>query len=419
MSKPSRLGKFVLYTIVWSLYLVIGMYLLIRAEGYQINFKDISFIETAVLAVEIDEQAIVQLNDHKEIGREIEFPDITPGRHIIHISSEGYKPISATMTASPRSVSRLNNIHLTPFEIKTETIANNADLVSISKNNRFAAVVNNSIATVGVYDLYSKDLILNYTFQLPDDFKPSGIKWNDNNKLILSAENSLIFANQSGILKSFDYPGEAKQIIPIPDTENIYLITSDNDLYLISYSNGRASLVLSNILALDIDANKTVRIARSDRILSPAGVLLMSPYPRGFYPQHIRMIGEQMIIWDDQGNSWVNQEPNSFSSEWLPGPDDLRGVILDPDEEVKYFHTSGSFLDMNFHNIFSGSNSIQKATALDGGLILSLTNNGLYHCSLSLRACSLLADDVDLLWSSNSNVVIKRDSKLEVITSNL
>lgn len=419
MPKSSRLGKFVLYAITWSLYLVIGMYLLIRAEGYQINFKDISFVETAVIALEMDQQATVQLHGHSETGKEVEFPDITPGRHIVKITSKDYQPFSATMSASPRSVSRLTDIHLTPISIKTRVISNDARLVTISEKNRFAAVKSELLSPISVYDLYASNLERVYTIDLPADFELIEMKWNDKNKLVLASEDMIMIANQNGIIKNIGYPGLAKKIIPIPNADDFYILTDANDLYLISFLDNKASLVLGNISTMDIDAENMVRIIQNNKILSPSGDLLSSPLPKDFNPTSLSVINDAALAWDNSGNTWINKNVSTFNSKWIPGPYDIRGAILNTDNRIDYFYTSGNIISTDFTNLFSGSNMIIKGYSLNNGLILAQTNSGLLHCSISLRVCNDLLENVDLLWSSDTNTVIKRGDSLELITSKL
>lgn len=400
--------RIVSLTAWWALYGACAIYLLLRAEGYHLDLREVRIIETAVVSARLSAAAEVQLGSQRERGTRVVFSDVSPGRHVLRIAPVSGAPLSTVVDTTARRVTHLESIAL-PLAAPTQVpLATGVQLADVSADGRRLAVVSSTGRTLDVLSTVARTPELVQRVSLPTDVVFTGVRWVDDDTVVVLCRDRVLHVRLPETVHETTLSAEPVGALQLPGSNVVLVWDAAGELHSLPADGSRPVRIAQGVTSVSLASAGDVLVARGNVLAHVGDAAVLPTLPRGVRVVGAEQTPDALVAWDERTQSWVLEH-----GIWRAGPTDVRGALVRDGRIV--LRSSGDLLELDGRPVLRTSWSINDAVSPAPDRLFVRADHQLRDCSERLRSCTTLVDGVDELWQRGDTTVVRRGATVVLL----
>ncbi len=397
-------------TLAWSLaYVACAVYLILRAEGYRLDVREARIIETSVVRADVDTSVTASIESHEQRGSDVTFTNIAPGRHILTFSMENGQDVSTVVETLARRVTHVGPLALPLGAPTILPVASGITHAAGSPDGRSLALLRESPGVIEIVNALAHTPEVTARIATPPGLTINALTWIDAGRVALFATDRIVTIELPGTVREVVLAHAPVEVRPAPSGAALLVRTENGDVVTAPQDGSRSEMLSTDVRAF-ASLDGAILLARGS-IFSP----LIGTAPLPPLLENVRALGIDrsttgIVAWDARGQSWALDEA---TRHWRAGPVDIRGTLHIGGRTL--LRTGSGLLTENGSLVLQLARPIDDIAVRTEDALFIRSGTDLLDCTLVLRDCHILREDIDALYELREGVAVKRGSTVEVL----
>lgn len=384
----------------WALYLGAALFLLLRAEGFEVNFREATVQETALISASFTHPTQATLGREIVRGTEVEFHAVPPGRQILSLVADGRVPMQVALDAVPRRVSRVVGATLAPLPEHPTVLRTGVRLAAVSESGRSAATLSERAPTIEFLRLSDESAETTASVTLPSDVHAERLQWLPNDALAVLCDDRILLLTPE---RTQEYLLRERPVSlwTAPGSPVVMAHTESGSLFAVRPDGSVPERIFASVSAVGSSASGSLLIVEGRAVRRIDGTVLGPPLPLGIRARGVTQDAETVHVWDAAEQHWILNDTGTW--EVVPGA--VSGTLSG---EAPLLFGDGTVFGADGRIQLRVEGEIHDGFAWSDDVLLLRRGATLLHCSLALRHCSPLAEDVAQFWRARNGIAVLR-----------